>query len=146
MPRTLINVSNRLPVTVQEGQITTSSGGLVAAVDGLPEEEFKTKCIGWTGAAFADKDRQREIEQRLSEEYGCVPVFLSEKEATGFYEGFSNSSIWPLLDYLPNFLRYEPALWDHYQNVNPTFAEKGPEIPQEGDLAWVHDYHLSLVP
>jgi trehalose-6-phosphate synthase len=38
MPRTLINVSNRLPVTVQEDQITTSSGGLVAALEGFPEE------------------------------------------------------------------------------------------------------------
>src|SRR6266403_2137278 len=146
MPRTLINVSNRLPVTVQEGQITTSSGGLVAALEGLPEERFKTRRIGWPGAAFPDKDRQREIEQRLSEEYGCVPVFLSEEEATGFYEGFSNSSIWPLLHYLPNFLRYEPAWWDHYQNVNRTFAEKVLEIAQEGDLVWVHDYQLMLVP
>jgi trehalose 6-phosphate synthase/phosphatase len=146
MPRTLINVSNRLPVTVQEGQITTSSGGLVAALEGLPEEQFKTKWIGWPGAAFPDKDRQREIEQRLSEEYGCVSVFLSEEEATGFYEGFSNSSIWPLLHYLPNFLRYEPAWWDHYQNVNRTFAEKVLEIAQKGDLVWVHDYQLMLVP
>jgi trehalose 6-phosphate synthase/phosphatase len=146
MPSTLINVSNRLPVTVQEDQITKSSGGLVAALDGLPEEQFKTKWIGWPGAAFPDKNRQREIEQKLSEEYGCVPVFLNEEEAIGFYEGFSNSSIWPLLHYLPNFLRYEPAWWDHYQNVNRTFAEKVLEVAQEGDLVWVHDYQLMLVP
>ncbi len=146
MPSTLINVSNRLPVTVQEDQITKSSGGLVAALDGLPEEQFKTKWIGWPGAAFPDKDRQREIEQKLSEEYGCVPVFLGEEEATGFYEGFSNSSIWPLLHYLPNFLRYEPAWWEHYQNVNRTFAKKVLEVAQEGDLVWVHDYQLMLVP
>src|SRR5258708_3974572 len=146
MPSTLINVSNRLPVTVQEDQITKSSGGLVAALDGLPEEQFKTKWIGWPGAAFPEKDRQREIEQKLSEEYGCVPVFLGEEEATGFYEGFSNSSIWLLLHYLPNFLRYEPAWWEHYQNVNRTFAKKVLEVAQEGDLVWVHDYQLMLVP
>ncbi len=118
----------------------------MAALDGLPEEQFKTKWIGWPGAAFPDKDRQREIEQKLSEEYGCVPVFLGEEEATGFYEGFSNSSIWPLLHYLPNFLRYEPAWWEHYQNVNRTFAKKVLEVAQEGDLVWVHDYQLMLVP
>jgi trehalose 6-phosphate synthase/phosphatase len=146
MPSTLTNVSNRLPVTVQDDQITKSSGGLVAALEGLPEEQFKTKWIGWPGTAFPDKDRQREIELKLSEEYGCVPVFLTEEEATGFYEGFSNSSIWPLLHYLPNFLRYEPAWWDHYQNVNRTFAEKVLEVAQQGDLVWVHDYQLMLVP
>lgn len=146
MPDTLINVSNRLPVTVQEDRIIKSSGGLVTALEGLPEEQFKTKWIGWPGAAFPDEDRRQEVEQKLSEEYGCIPVFLSEEEATGFYEGFSNSSIWPLLHYLPNFLRYEPAWWEHYQNVNRTFAEKVLEIVQEGDLVWVHDYQLMLVP
>jgi trehalose-6-phosphate synthase len=49
MPRTSINVSNRLPVTVQEDQVLKSSGGLVAALEGLPEEHFKTKWIGWPG-------------------------------------------------------------------------------------------------
>ena len=42
MANTLINVSNRLPVTVKEDEITRSSGGLVAALEGLPEDQFKT--------------------------------------------------------------------------------------------------------
>jgi trehalose 6-phosphate synthase/phosphatase len=146
MPGTLINVSNRLPVTVQEDQIIKSSGGLVAGLEGLPEEQFKTRWIGWPGAAFPEEDRRQEIARKLSEEHGCIPVFLGEEEAAGFYEGFSNSSIWPLLHYLPNFLRYEPAWWEHYQNVNRTFAEKVLETAHDGDLIWVHDYQLMLVP
>ena len=146
MPITLINVSNRLPVTVEEDQFTKSSGGLVAALEGLPEEQYKTKWIGWPGAAFPEENRRQEIARKLAEEYGCVAVFLSQEEATGFYEGFSNSSIWPLLHYLPNYLRYEPAWWEYYQNVNRTFATKVLEIVQEGDLVWVHDYQLMLLP
>ena len=146
MPNTLINVSNRLPVTVQEDQITKSSGGLVAALEGLPEEQFQTKWIGWPGTAFPEEERRQQIARKLSEEYGCIPVFLSEAESTGFYEGFSNSSIWPLLHYLPNFLRYEPVWWEHYQTVNRTFAEKVLETAHDGDLVWVHDYQLMLVP
>ena len=146
MPITLINVSNRLPVTVEEDRFTKSSGGLVAALEGLPEEQYKTKWIGWPGAAFPEENRRQEIARKLAEEYGCVAVFLSQEEATEFYEGFSNSSIWPLLHYLPNYLRYEPAWWEHYQNVNRTFAAKVLEIVQEGDLVWVHDYQLMLLP
>ena len=146
MPSTLINVSNRLPVTVQEDQILKSSGGLVAALEGFPEEHFKTKWIGWPGAAFPDERRRKEVERKLSEEYGYIPIFLGEEEAHGFYEGFSNSSIWPLLHYLPNFLRYERAWWEHYQTVNRTFAEKVLETAEDGDLIWVHDYQLMLVP
>ena len=146
MPITLINVSNRLPVTVEEDRFTKSSGGLVAALEGLPEEQYKTKWIGWPGAAFPEENRRQEIARKLAEEYGCVAVFLSQEEATEFYEGFSNSSIWPLLHYLPNYLRYEPAWWEHYRNVNRTFAAKVLEIVQEGDLVWVHDYQLMLLP
>jgi trehalose 6-phosphate synthase/phosphatase len=72
--------------------------------------------------------------------------FSAKKKHTAFYDGFSNSSIWPLLHYLPNYLRYEPAWWQHYQNVNRTFAEKVLETVQEGDLVWVHDYQLMLLP
>ena len=146
MPNTLINVSNRLPVTVEEDRVTRSSGGLVAALEGLPEGQYETKWIGWPGAAFPEESRRQEIARKLAEEHGCVAVFLSQEEATAFYEGFSNSSIWPLLHYLPNYLRYEPAWWQHYQNVNRTFAEKVLETVHEGDLVWVHDYQLMLLP
>ena len=146
MPSTLINVSNRLPVTVEEGRVTKSSGGLVAALEGLPQGQYKTKWIGWPGAAFPEESRRQEIARSLAEEHGCVAVFLSQEEATAFYEGFSNSSIWPLLHYLPNYLRYEPTWWEHYQNVNRLFAEKVFETVREGDLVWVHDYQLMLLP
>jgi trehalose 6-phosphate synthase/phosphatase len=146
MPNTLVNVSNRLPVTVEEGRVIRSSGGLVAALEGLPEGQYETKWIGWPGAAFPEQGQRQEIARKLTEEHGCVPVFLSQEETTAFYEGFSNSSIWPLLHYLPNYLRYEPAWWQHYQNVNRTFAEKVLENVHEGDLVWVHDYQLMLLP
>jgi len=146
MANTLINVSNRLPVTVEGDKITKSSGGLVAALEGLPEDQYKTKWIGWPGAAFPEEGRRLEVARQLEEEHGCVPVFLSQEEATAFYEGFSNSSIWPLLHYLPNYLRYEPAWWVHYQNVNRIFAEKVLENAHQEDMVWVHDYQLMLLP
>ena len=87
MPNTLINVSNRLPVTVEEDRVTKSSGGLVAALEGLPEEQYKTKWIGWPGAAFPEESRRQEIARKLAEEHGCVAVFLSQEEVPAFYEG-----------------------------------------------------------
>jgi trehalose 6-phosphate synthase/phosphatase len=146
MSNTLINVSNRLPVTVEADKIAKSAGGLVAALNGLSKERYTTKWIGWPGAAFAETAREREIERVLTEEYGCVPVFLSKEDVEAYYEGFSNSSIWPLLHYLPNYLRYEPSWWERYQNVNRKFAEKVLENAQEDDLVWVHDYQLMLLP
>ncbi len=145
MPRTLINVSNRLPVTLGTDKITKSSGGLVAALEGLSADEYEAKWIGWPGGAV-EPDRQPKIEKTLLDEHGCIPVFLTKEEADAHYEGFSNSSVWPLLHYMPNYLRYEPAWWDEYHRVNQRFANKVLATAQDGDLVWVHDYQLLLVP
>jgi trehalose 6-phosphate synthase/phosphatase len=146
MSSTLINVSNRLPVAIKNGEMTKSSGGLVAALEGLPKDDYDQKWVGWPGSEIADKKEQKHIARQLADEYGCIPVFLGKEEAAGFYEGFSNSSIWPLLHYLPNYLRYEPEWWADYQKVNQTFADKVLEIAKDGDLVWVHDYQLMLLP
>jgi trehalose 6-phosphate synthase/phosphatase len=145
MPTRVINISNRLPVTVGD-KITKSSGGLVAALEGLSADEYELTWIGWPGGAIEDPARQEEVERVLSEEHGCLPVFLSEEEVAGHYEGFSNSSVWPLLHYMPNYMRYDPAWWDHYHTANQRFADKVLEMAQPGDLVWVHDYQLMLMP
>lgn len=142
--RTLINLSNRLPVTIGE-TITKSSGGLVAALDGLSTEQLALKWIGWPGGVVAE-ERKGEVERLLTEEYGCLPIFLSEEEAAGHYAGFSNSSLWPLLHYMPSYMRYEPEWWESYHAVNRRFAERALAIARPGDLVWVHDYQLLLVP
>ena len=54
MAAKLINVSNRLPVTVTDEEIAKSSGGLVAALEGLSKSDYEIQWIGWPGAAFAD--------------------------------------------------------------------------------------------
>ncbi|CAN5550687.1 bifunctional alpha,alpha-trehalose-phosphate synthase (UDP-forming)/trehalose-phosphatase [soil metagenome] len=118
----------------------------MAALEGLSPEEYDLKWIGWPGGSFEDPARQAEVQQLLAAEHGCLPVFLSEEEVAGHYEGFSNSSIWPLLHYMPNFMRYDPAWWEHYRNANQRFADKVLELAQPGDLVWVHDYQLMLMP
>ena len=145
MPTTLINVSNRLPVTIGAGKITKSSGGLVAALEGLSADKYRTQWIGWPGAAV-EPAKQPEIARTLTGEHGCLPVFLTDEEAEAHYEGFANSSVWPLFHYMPNYLRYESRWWDAYQKVNRRFADKVLEIAHGGDLIWVHDYQLLLLP
>ncbi len=143
--QTLINISNRLPITIGE-EITKSSGGLVAALEGLSSEEMRVEWIGWPGGGITDPDRQREIKKNLREQYGCIPVFLSQPEVEGFYEGFANSSLWPLLHYLPTRFRYEPQWWDIYRTINERYAAATLEVATENDLVWVHDYQLMLLP
>ncbi|HRK31107.1 MAG TPA: trehalose-6-phosphate synthase, partial [Tepidisphaeraceae bacterium] len=145
MPTPLINVSNRLPVTVSDRGIKKSSGGLVTALEGLPREQYDLTWLGWPGG-YPAPDRQRGIEDSLREEHGYEPVFLSKKLADAHYEGLSNSSIWPLLHYLPSYFKYRTEWWEAYQQVNEIFAERVLQIAADGQMVWVHDYQLMLLP
>src|SRR4051794_17257962 len=82
---TLINVSNRLPVTLKDGQITKSSGGLVAALEGLDRGRFELRWLGWPGEEIKEEKRS-EIEHSLVREHGCIPVFLSSDNVKAHYE------------------------------------------------------------
>jgi trehalose 6-phosphate synthase/phosphatase len=146
MAHTIINVSNRLPVTVTADKITKSSGGLVAALEGTGESRYTPKWLGWPGADIADAHRRGQVERQLEREFGCTPVFLTAAEAEGHYEGFSNASVWPLLHYMPSMFRYESEWWDHHQHVNRKFADRVLAIARDDDLVWVHDYQLMLLP
>src|SRR5690349_15710758 len=97
MSRRIINVSNRLPVTIEGNEIKKSSGGLVTALEGVASGELKW--IGWPGNSVQDPDRRRALTDRFTRELGFTPVFLRDSEVAGFYTGFSNSSVWPLLHY-----------------------------------------------
>jgi len=141
----VINVSNRLPITI-DPVIRRSSGGLVTALEGLAVDEYALKWIGWPGAEISEPRRQREVEGLLEKEFGCTPVFLSKQEIEGFYQGFSNSSLWPLLHYMPSRFRYEPAWWDQYRAVSEHFAQRVLESAEEDDLVWIHDFQLMLLP
>ncbi len=145
MSKPLINVSNRLPVTLKGDEIKKSSGGLVAALEGLSDQEYEAKWIGWPGGVV-EPDKQDEVSRRLVEEEGCTPVFLTAEEETAFYEGFSNSSVWPLLHLMPDYLRYEQGWWEAYQAINQRFADRVLETATDDSLVWVHDYQLLLVP
>ncbi len=137
-------VSNRLPVTVGE-TIEKSSGGMVAALEGLGENaDFQW--IGWAGGAVEDPDRKEKIAAELKERFNYTPIFLSPQDADDYYTGFSNSSLWPLLHYMPTKARYEERWFDAYQKINRLFADTVLEQTREEDIVWIQDYHLMLLP
>ncbi len=140
----LINVSNRLPVTIGK-TIRKSSGGLVTAMEGLTDR-LELSWVGWPGAAADNEAHEQELRQTLNSQYRYDPVFLSEAEIEGFYQGFSNQSLWPLLHYMATKMEYETEWWDCYQKVNQKFADQVLATAESGDTVWVHDYQLMLVP
>jgi trehalose-6-phosphate synthase len=79
------------------------------------------------------------------------------------------STLWPLFHYLPGELNFDETFWgifnkqrsflwplncssilytvsDAYVFANGQFADAVHAIAEEGDLIWIQDYHLMLLP
>ncbi|RKP27446.1 glycosyltransferase family 20-domain-containing protein [Syncephalis pseudoplumigaleata] len=93
-----------------------------------------------------DEEERPKVRSQLLAEHSCVPVFLDDDLADAHYNGFSNSILWPLFHYHPGEISFDEAHWDAYQTANALFADAIAETVQDGDLVWVQDYHLMLLP
>ncbi|KAI8902469.1 glycosyltransferase family 20-domain-containing protein [Globomyces pollinis-pini] len=121
-----------------------SSGGLVTALSGLKKDVAFT-WIGWPGFE-SPQDEKDQIREELIKTHSCVPVFIKEDIADMHYNGFSNSILWPLFHYHPGEILFNEKHWEAYQEANAEFADTLASVIQDGDLVWIHDYHLMLLP
>jgi trehalose 6-phosphate synthase/phosphatase len=146
----LVVVSNRLPVTLKragEGWRTERSAGGLATAMGPLLARTRGIWIGWSGDTSEARDAKREeIVTRWAREQRYFAVDLPKKVAEGFYEGFSNQTVWPLFHYFPILLKYDASNWRAYREANERFRDVVLGHARPGDLVWVHDYQLMLLP
>lgn len=146
----IIFVSNRLPrkIRKKKGELSyqDSAGGLATGLYSLSEGS-DIKWIGWPGLPTESMNRkQREEVKENFERDHLIPVFLTRREITDFYRGFCNRTIWPLFHYFTQHAEYHRDQWEKYVSINRKFLDEVMEVYEEGDLIWVHDYHLMLLP
>ena len=151
----LIIVSNRLPFSFDKSGediiVRQSSGGLVSAIksylDGQSTDSQFTEQI-WVGTLEASEEDWEKANRQgiIGSDYGIEPVFTDKKIYEDYYNGFSNSTLWPLFHYFPSLVEFKKEYFEAYININKAFAEKLKEIYQPGDVFWIHDYHLMLLP
>jgi len=145
----LLLVSNRLPITVKvehgEVHVNRSAGGLATGMRG-PHERSGGLWIGYPGdVSRLPPEQKTALEGRLAD-LRCVPIHLTPGEVSRYYEGFSNGVLWPLFHYLLDRVPLGERDWESYRRVNERFADLVASRYREGDLVWVHDYQLMLVP
>jgi len=144
----LFIISNRLPLKVSKSEnefiYERSEGGLTTGLSSLvnyPEKHW----IGWPGIYSDDENDKIEISRGLASN-NFHPVFLSEDQILNYYEGYSNSMIWPLCHYFYTYIQYETKFWEAYQEVNQLFCEEAIKLIKPGDMVWIQDYQLMLLP
>lgn len=150
MGKTLI-VSNRMSTSVSRAEdgfaFNASVGGLATGLSSLHEQE-DSLWIGWSGLPadeLTDEERAS-IEHTLRTEHKSVPVDLSSDDLDRFYYGFCNNIVWPLFHYFPTYVTYDDDLWESYRTVNERYFDRLKEFVEPGDVVWVHDYQLMLLP
>jgi trehalose 6-phosphate synthase/phosphatase len=148
MSRLLI-VANRLPITVSatDGgvEVQRSTGGLATGLM-RPHENSDGLWIGWSGAPADLDPQQRAALDRELAAMRLVGVPLSADLVSRFYEGYSNGVLWPLFHYLLDQVPLQVSHWDSYVEANQAFADVVAAHYRPGDLIWVHDYQLFLLP
>lgn len=139
----LINVSNRLPVSFNQ-RIQRNAGGLVSAFEDVQNQE-NFSWVGWAGKIPQDDKEKASMTEALTA-LNYQPVFLSQDDIANYYDGFCNTSLWPLLHQFSSHYEFSYEWYLSYLNVNENFARL---IAQQAPLdacVWIHDYHFFLLP
>jgi len=149
MDNRLLIVSNRLPIAarLEEGrvQLSPADGGLATGVRPW-HERSGGQWIGWPGdVAQFTSEQIADLDTQLAERR-VVPVHLSRDQIDRFYHGFSNRVLWPLFHYQLDRVPVDATDWAAYRQVNELFADVVAREYRTGDIIWVHDYQLMLLP
>ncbi|EKM75349.1 hypothetical protein AGABI1DRAFT_46667 [Agaricus bisporus var. burnettii JB137-S8] len=127
------------------GDIRSTGPQEIVPMDNISKEdriEYEEVLKNWT-----PKESDPDDDKKTT----YIPVWLDDKVAHGHYDGYCKQILWPLFHYLlwqDVATEYDSAdqHYPHYECANATFSQRIAEVYQPGDLIWVHDYHLLLVP
>ncbi len=137
-------VTSRCPITHDsvDGKdvIRQNVGGVATALRRVLSEE------GGTWVCWGDGKHDVEYPEEDYEGYKIVRIFMSRKETRGFYDNYSNGTLWPLFHYFRTRIKFTPNSYDIYRHVNQRFRDRILEYLDDDMNIWVHDYQLSLVP
>lgn len=130
----IVIVSNRTP-----GK-RPAAGGLAVALKKVlsMRDGF---WFGWSGE-YAGGDSSPQARFTEINDLNVATIDLNEADYQGYYEGFSNSVLWPAFHHRLDLVKFSEDDFDAYMRVNRDFAEAlMAEVTPEHTI-WVHDYHL----
>ncbi|KAL3238613.1 trehalose 6-phosphate synthase/phosphatase complex subunit [Nakaseomyces bracarensis] len=148
-----LDIFSRVPWKIVPSR--KGNGALKNAINTAILEKDITTPVKWVGTMSIPTDEiPREttgkIVAELDEKYQSSAVIVDDVTFKGAYKNFCKQILWPTLHYQipdnPNSKAFEDHSWNYFQRLNQYFADKITEVYKDGDIVWVHDYHLMLVP
>lgn len=129
------------------------------------QSEWENHLIAWTGelnirnksispsdeAYYLDSEDRNNIEKLITKEHGSSsvhPIWLLRRDQHRWRK-YAENVIWPAFHYImgtPSDGSEENEWWYDYVRFNEAYAAKIVQNYKEGDIIWVHDYYLMLLP
>lgn len=119
--------------------VAGAQGGLAGALNSALKDRGGV-WFGWSGQESDDHTGQ--INMQRADGVTTATIDLSAREIDEYYNGYANSTLWPLFHYRLDLTEYERETGKGYERVNERFADSVRPLIEEDDLVWVHDYHL----
>ena len=133
----IILVSNR--VAFPQANTPIQGGVASALLDAV--EKSGAIWVGSSGRLSDDPRKQAFAEIRALGTGALATLDLPREHYTGFYEGFANSGLWPVLHSRPDLVRASEQDYASYCAINRTMA-RGLMRFNTDSLFWIHDYHF----
>ena len=119
--------------------VAGAQGGLAGALNAALKDRGGV-WFGWSGQENEDPAGSMDLQR--NDGVTTATIDLSSRDVGEYYNGYANSTLWPLFHYRIDLARYENRTGEGYERVNDRFAESVMPLIEEDDLVWVHDYHL----
>ncbi|EEB05185.1 trehalose synthase complex regulatory subunit TSL1 [Schizosaccharomyces japonicus yFS275] len=132
----------------------SSNGGLRNSVKSAQRHGYLSDVLfvgtpGLSTQALSDSTRSK-MENLLKNEANCYPVFVDDDVFVGHYNHFCKQILWPCfhqqISCIPNSITYEEHLWKYFCVLNEAFADRIVKLYKKGDIIWINDYHLFILP
>lgn len=134
----LVVVSNRVAVPKARGA-AGAQGGLAGALNAALKKRSGV-WFGWSGQEV--EQQTGEISTQTTDGVTTATIDLSKRDVDEYYNGYANSTLWPLFHYRLDLAEYERETGKGYERVNKRFAQMLEPLVEPEDVVWIHDYHL----
>lgn len=135
------------------------------------QTDWETHLVGWTGELvnksnevsnlytsdiendplYLDESDKADLEKKIREAHhseNVHPVWLLRRDQKRWRK-YAENVIWPVFHYIqgtPTDGRKEDVEWYDYVRFNEAYFKKIKSIYKPGDIIWIHDYYLMLLP
>ena len=133
--RRVVCVSNRISIPRRLGSAGGLAVGVLSALGRTGGLWF-----GWSGEVSETPPAAPQLFRRDNIRFATID--LRPSEFARYYNGYCNSTLWPLFHYAAGRFRYDHEEYEAYLAVNAQFARQLAPLLRPGDVVWVHDYHL----